>query len=208
MYRFIETICINDGVIENLSAHNERMNNTIRMHYGSSVMPVSLENFITAEGCKGRTRCRVEYTSAVEKVEYFPYRIREVKSLQLVNDDAAEYSFKYVDRSVLDRNFALRGDADDIVIVRSGMLTDTSIANIALYKDGKWYTPKYPLLKGTRRARLLAEGIIEEDIIMANCLQEYEKIRLFNAMIGFGEVEIDINNVFLFKTNNKYKNKN
>lgn len=196
MYRFIETICINDGVIENLSAHDERMNNTIRMHYGSSVMPVSLEDFITAEGCEGRTRCRVEYTSAVEKVEYFPYRIREVKSLQLVNDDAAEYSFKYADRSVLDRNFALRGDADDVVIVRSGMLTDTSIANIALYKEGKWYTPKYPLLKGTRRARLLAERIIEEDIIMANCLHEYEKVCLFNAMIGFGEVEIDINKVF------------
>ena len=84
MCRFIETICINDGVIENLSAHNERMNNTIRVHYGSSVIPVSLEDFITAEGCKGRTRCRVEYTSAVEKVEYFPYSIREVKSLQLV----------------------------------------------------------------------------------------------------------------------------
>lgn len=196
MCRFIETICINDGVIENLSAHNERMNNTIRVHYGSSVMPVSLEDFITAEGCKGRIRCRVEYTSAVEKVEYFPYSIREVKSLQLVNDDTAEYSFKYADRSVLDRNFALRGNADDVVIVRSGMLTDTSIANIALYKEGKWFTPKYPLLKGTRRAGLLAEGIIEEDIIMADSLHKYEKIRFFNAMISFGEVEMDIKNVF------------
>lgn len=196
MCRFIETICINDGVIENLSVHNERMNNTIRVHCGSSVMPVSLEDFITAEGCKGRIRCRVEYTSAVEKVEYFPYSIREVKSLQLVNDDTAEYSFKYADRSVLDRNFALRGNADDVVIVRSGMLTDTSIANIALYKEGKWYTPKYPLLKGTRRAGLLAEGIIEEDIVMADSLHKYEKIRLFNAMISFGEVEMDIKNVF------------
>ena len=196
MCRFIETICINDGMIENLSAHNERMNNTIRVHYGSSVIPVSLEDFITAEGCKGRTRCRVEYTSAVEKVEYFPYSIREVKSLQLVNDDTAEYSFKYADRSVLDRNFALRGNADDVVIVRSGMLTDTSIANIALYKEGKWFTPKYPLLKGTRRAGLLAEGIIEEDIVMADSLHKYEKIRLFNAMISFGEVEMDIKNVF------------
>lgn len=196
MCRFIETICIKDGVIENLSAHNERMNNTIRVHYGSSVMPVSLEDFITAEGCKGRTRCRVEYTSTVEKVEYFPYSIREVKSLQLVNDDTAEYSFKYADRSVLDRNFALRGNADDVVIVRSGMLTDTSIANIALYKEGKWFTPKYPLLKGTRRARLLAEGIIEDDIIMADSLHKYEKIRLFNAMISFSEVEMDIKNVF------------
>lgn len=196
MYRFIETICINEGVIENISAHNERMYNTIRMHYGSPVTPVSLENFITAEGCKGRVRCRVEYTSVVKKVEYFPYRIRDVRTLQLVNDDAAEYSFKYADRSVLERNFALRGNADDVVIVRSGMLTDTSIANIALYKEGKWYTPKYPLLKGTRRAKLLAEGIIEEDIIMANSLYMYGKVRLFNAMISFGEVEIDIRDVF------------
>ena len=102
----------------------------------------------------------------------------------------------FADRSVLDRNFALRGNADDVVIVRSGMLTDTSIANISLYKEGKWFTPKYPLLKGTRRARLLAEGIIEEDIIMADSLHKYEKIRLFNAMISFGEVEMDIKNVF------------
>lgn len=196
MCRFIETICINDGVIQNLSAHNERMNNTIRVHYGSSVVPLSLEDYITADGCTGRIRCRVEYTSKVEKVEYFPYRIREVKSLQLVNDDSAEYSFKYANRSVLDRNFALRGNADDVVIVRSGMLTDTSIANIALFKEGKWYTPKYPLLKGTCRAKLLAVGIVEEDTIMANSLHKYEKIRLFNAMISFGEVEIDINNVF------------
>ena len=195
MYRFIETICINDGVIENLFAHDERMNNTIRMHYGSSVAPVSLSDFITAEGCEGRTRCRVEYTSVVEKVEYFPYRIRDVKTLQLVNDDAAEYAFKYADRCVPDRNFALRGNADDVVIVKSGMLTDTSIANIALRKDGKWYTPKYPLLKGTRRAMLLSEGLIEEDIIMADSIYEYEKVRLFNAMIGFGEVEVDIMNV-------------
>ena len=76
------------------------------------------------------------------------------------------------------------------------MLTDTSIANIALYKEGKWFTPKYPLLKGTRRAGLLAEGIIEEDIVMADSLHKYEKIRLFNAMISFGEVEMDIKNVF------------
>lgn len=196
MYRFIETICINDGVIENLSAHNERMNNTIRTHYGSSFTPVSLGNFITADDCKGRIRCRVEYTSVVEKVEYFPYRIHEVKSLQLVNDDSAGYSFKYADRSVLDRNFALRGNADDVVIVRSGMLTDTSIANIALYKEGKWYTPRYPLLKGTRRAELLSEVLIYEDVISADSLHEYEKVRLFNAMIGFGEVEVDINNVY------------
>ena len=35
-----------------------------------------------------------------------------------------------------------------------------------------------------------------------------KSVFLMHAMIGFGEVEIDINNVFLFKTNNKYKNKN
>ena len=31
---------------------------------------------------------------------------------------------------------------------------------------------------------------------MADSLHKYEKIRLFNAMISFGEVEMDIKNVF------------
>ena len=75
-------------------------------------------------------------------------------------------------------------DADDILIVKKGYLTDTSIANIALF-DGEWKTPKYPLLKGTTRQRLLDNGKIHEDDIKVQDIGRFSKVALLNAMIDF-----------------------
>ena len=58
--------------------------------------------------------------------------------------------------------FQIRQDKDDILIVKNGLLTDTSIANIALYDGNDWYTPLHPLLKGTKRAELLDKGVLKE----------------------------------------------
>ena len=196
MCRFIETIRIKDGVAENLPAHNRRMNITRKVHFHSEE-ELCLEDFIDASGYTGLTRCRVVYSDRIEKVEYLPYTIREVRTLKLVTDDEAEYSFKREDRSVLDRNFYLRDDADDVIIVRHGLLTDTSIANIALYRDGHWYTPRSPLLKGTRRMSLLQGGMILEADIKASDLLLYDRIRIFNAMIGFGDIELKVSDAFL-----------
>ena len=49
----------------------------------------------------------------------------------MVDCDEADYRYKSADRSLLDRLFALRGAADDVLIVRRGLITDTSIANVA-----------------------------------------------------------------------------
>ena len=190
-----------NGVAENLSAHNARMNATRRIHSGSygtlSFKELFLEDYISPSAYIELTRCRVVYSDRIEKVEYFPYTMRKVKTLRLVNDDEAEYMFKSEDRTVLDRNFSRRGDADDVVIVRHGLLTDTSIANIALRRDGIWYTPRKPLLKGTRRQLLLEEGRIVEADIPLNDLLLYDRICLFNAMIHFGEQELDVYKTFL-----------
>ena len=51
------------------------------------------------------------------------------------------------------------------LIVKDGYLTDTSIANIALYDGYTWFTPAHPLLRGTKRAELLNKQlIVEKDI--------------------------------------------
>ena len=90
----------------------------------------------------------------------------------------------------LDSLFTRRGEADDILIVRNGLLTDTSIANIALWDGRQWHTPTRPLLKGTRRAELLDNGILTEHDIPVEKIWTYRKIRLFNAMLHFGEIEL------------------
>ena len=190
MYLFIETICIEDGKISNLPRHQQRVDATRRRFFGQ-LPQMNLEEHIRNTGCgNGRIRCRVTYGTDIENIEYFPYHIRNVETLKTVECDSIEYSYKYADRSSLDALFAGRGVADDILIVRNGLLTDTSIANIALWDGRQWHTPASPLLKGTRRAELLDNGILTEHDIPVKKIWTYRKIRLFNAMLHFGEIEL------------------
>ena len=72
-------------------------------------------------------------------------------------------------------------------MVKNGLLTDSYYANIALYKNGVWYSPKTPLLAGTQRSRLIQnEKLVLIDIAVSE-LFEFEKIKIFNAMIPFSE---------------------
>lgn len=194
MCRFIETLCIEQGEIKNAECHNRRMNET-RHRFWGEVPLLRVEEFVSPQGCMPRTRCRLTYGREVESVEYFPYRLRRVESLRLVDGGEVDYRFKWADRSALDRLFARRGEADEVLIVRHGLLTDTSIANIALWNGREWHTPSAPLLRGTHRRRLLEEGVIHEHPIEPACLSDYSCIRLFNAMIHFGEVELPVANI-------------
>lgn len=190
MCRYIETIRIEKGRLRNIAYHDRRMNEVRREVWGVD-RSVSLETYIDASPYEERTRCRVTYGRDVESVEFFPYQIRPVHSLQLVRGGQIEYRRKRADRSELNALFACRGEADDVLIVRGGLLTDTSIANIALGDGTGWYTPASPLLEGIQRACLLDAGMIRPLDIHADDLFRFQKIRLFNAMIDFGEIEID-----------------
>ena len=161
----------------NLSYHNARMNTTRKRVWGNCPA-LSLEDILKPEPWQERTRCRVVYGENIEEVVYIPYTIRQVSRL------------KSADRSMLNKLFALRGEKDDILIVKNGRITDTSIANVALWNGTEWHTPSFPLLKGTQRQFLLdRKQIIETDISVEN-LSSYSRICLFNAMIPFGEITL------------------
>lgn len=194
MCRFIETLCIEQEELKNVEYHNRRMNET-RHRFWKSAPLLRLEEFVFPQGCVSRTRCRLTYGREVESIEYFPYHLRRVNSLRLVEGGGVDYRFKWADRSVLDCLFAQRGEADEVLIVQHGLLTDTSIANIALWNGKEWHTPSVPLLRGTHRQRLLEEEVIHERPIEIARLSEYSRIRLFNAMIRFGEVELPVANI-------------
>lgn len=191
MSPFIETVRIENGRIENLSYHNQRMNET-RREVLQAVAALDLSAYIHPENYPGRTKCRVVYAADVQEVTYTPYQIRPVSSLRLVVADTVCYPYKSTDRKMLDDLFALRGDADDILMVRAGLLTDTSICNIALWDGLRWQTPAVPLLSGTKRASLLDTGHLRTAEIGVTDLPRYSRIRLFNAMIEFGEIEFAV----------------
>lgn len=191
MCPFIETIRIERGEIMNLSYHNQRLNDT-RATFWKGCSLLNLSEYIRAEHSEAPVKCRVVYGEMIEDVSYAPYVIRPVNSLQLVYSDSIEYTYKSTDREAINALFSQRDNRDDILIVKNGLITDTSIANIALYDGNIWHTPRVPLLKGTQRAALLKKGIIFEKDIKQEELFDYSHIVLFNAMIYFGQIKIDV----------------
>lgn len=99
------------------------------------------------------------------------------------------YPLKYTHRDHLNNLFARRELCDDVLIVKDGLLKDSTIANIALYIHGQWLTPKTPLLYGTTRARLIDEGLLLPAVLTPENIPKAQKIAIMNAMVGFVEIE-------------------
>ena len=136
------------------------------------------------------------FTTTVSKeIEFVPYQARVIRSLRIVEHDRISYEFKYSDRKAIDRLFELRKNCDDILIVKRGMVTDSSFANIVFKRDKKWYTPWAPLLKGTMRSKLLERNIIQEDEIRLKDIYNFETFKLINAMLEFESPEQDLSNI-------------
>jgi len=183
----IETIRLADGQLSNLLYHNERLNRT-RWACFAATKEWDLNELIDIpqEVTQGLYKCRVTYGRKIEKIEFEVYQPRVIKSLLLVVDDAIEYGFKFLDRAALQRNFDKRGKADDVLIIKAGLITDTSYANVAFWNGSQWITPDKPLLKGTKRAQLLRDGVIVEQKIRVEDLAVFTHVRLINAMLDFG----------------------
>jgi 4-amino-4-deoxychorismate lyase len=91
------------------------------------------------------------------KLKLFLIRKGVIESLKLVEDNTISYRHKYSDRSHLLELMNMRGDCDDILIVKDGYITDTSFSNIVFFDGDKWVTPARPLLRGTMRESLLTK---------------------------------------------------
>ena len=194
MFRLVETIRIEDGVPVNLDCHRSRMERSLAQIMPGAPVP-DLESLLDVpEALRlGRVKCRFLYAPAsgaeAFSAEYSAYRPRPVRRLKLVSA-APEYSLKYCDRTALERLRLSAGPCDEILIVRDGMITDTSFTNIVFRRDGRWFTPETPLLPGTARAALLAGGVISSEPIAASELGRFDGFRLINAMLPFSEQPI------------------
>lgn len=192
MYPYIETVRIENGKIENLVYHNRRLNATRRTVLGAT-NDLDLVEYINPILYLKRTKCRVEYKDTIISIDYTPYCMRSINTLKWVVCDEADYRYKSSNRSTLNRLFTQRKEADDILIIRNGLLTDTSICNVALWDGVSWITPDKPLLCGTMRAKLLDSGVIIPGDIHLDDLGNFSRLCLFNAMIDFGDMELPIN---------------
>lgn len=193
MCRFIESIKLQDGKFYRIALHQARVDKVFADFY-PAVKPINLVELLMKSDFPetGIHKCRIVFDSEVQFLEYLPYVRREIKSLKLVETDMETLPYKIEDRTKLDIAFAKREACDDVLMIRNDLLTDTSYSNIALFDGENWITPKSPLLFGVNRAQLVAENkLIQKDIKVSE-LFNFQRISLFNAMIEFGELEIQI----------------
>ena len=133
MSPFIETIRIENGRPSHLSLHQARMETT-RSRFFPQAQPLSLHKLLSdaPRSSVGRIKARIVYgADGVVEKSYQPYILRRIERLRLVIDNEIDYAYKSTDRQSLLRLLERRGDCDDILIVRRGLLTDTSFTNIA-----------------------------------------------------------------------------
>jgi len=179
---FIETIKILDGKVYNIEWHNRRFNQT-RLDIFGLDKSINLIEYINPPPI-GLFRCRIVYNIDIISIEYIPYSPKVINSFKIVQSNI-DYKYKYSNRDELNSLKESANGYDDIIIEKNGLLTDTTIANIAFFDENEWITPKTPLLKGTIRAKLVNRGFLIPKDINSDKLKHFSNFALMNAMIGF-----------------------
>ncbi|PJG85095.1 aminotransferase class IV family protein [Conservatibacter flavescens] len=185
MYPLFETLAIINGQIQNIDWHQKRYIHSLDKYYGQKTavnLTALLANFQIP--AKGEIRCRIDYNAHTQKVQFFPYQRRIIRTFQPVQCDHIQYHLKFTDRTLLNQLFTQRGQCDEIMIIKQGYITDCSIGNLIFLRQGEWFTPNTPLLNGTQRQQLLAQSRIQTRSIKQQDLELFEEIRLINALNG------------------------
>jgi 4-amino-4-deoxychorismate lyase len=184
MCLLFETIRIENGIILHPDDHEARIFRSCLALFGTG-RTVSLKEMIQvpAEFSSGIVRCRLDYESENHTVKFETYKMRTIRTFRLVTGNQTEYPFKFSDRSVLESLLLQKKGADELIIVKEGLITDTSFSNLIFFDGREWFTPEKPLLMGTCRERLIREKKIKETKISVRDIQSFKGLKIINAMI-------------------------
>jgi len=186
MCLLLETIKVKDKKLYNIVFHNKRMNDSRKNLFNIDGF-LDLNKIINIPGhiTDDLYKCRVVYGSEIKKIEFLPYSVRKINSLKIVHADDIDYSYKYENREEINKLLKMKETCDDILIIKNDRITDTSISNIVFFNGNNWITPFCPLLKGTKREKLIEQKIISEEEIFLKDLRFFKKARLINSMTEF-----------------------
>lgn len=195
MNQFVETIRVVDGKYHHLNAHIERMQRTA--FYFFRTLPVVSEHqlIIPSRYRKGLVKCRMVYAESIRLIEFQLYRPRQINSLEIVRNGTIDYSYKSTNREKIDQLFSLRRQCDEIIIVKNGLVTDSSFSNFVFENEEGLFTPTSFLLKGIQRDYLLSSNRIKERVIREEDMNQYSRVHLINAMLEPGDCVVDTSGI-------------
>ena len=187
MYPFFETIRYKNGILENVSYHQTRINRTLRALGGNTF--IQLDKIQLVHDFEKDIVYKIKCLYNLEGAFHIEKEIYNKKTIQTVSIHLAaqeEYQFKFTDRTWL--NDALKkSGTDEIIIVQNNIIKDGNYANLVFFNGIEWHTPLHPLLLGTHRARLINENKIIEKNITLSDLVNYTTLKYINAMMLWEE---------------------
>jgi 4-amino-4-deoxychorismate lyase len=191
MYQFFESIQVNDGLVYNLNQHQDRVSRTLK-GFDMPENSIELAEIISTISLpqNGLYKLRVSYgLDGNFHYEFQPYRYKKLSNFALVDIVGQEYDFKFENRDWINEAL-LQSDSAEIIMHDAGFVKDSSYANIVFFDGKKWYTPAEPLLKGTQRAKLLKEGVIQAKAIHIDELDSFHSFKLINAMLDWDNATV------------------
>lgn len=186
MSQFFESICVKDGVAENLSFHQARVHKTLQAFNAAnhSIELVSIAHQLILP-TQGLFKLRISYDlNGNYQTKLTPYQYKQINQFVLMDINGHRYDYKYENRDWINEVLSQSG-ADEIMMHDGGLIKDCSYTNIAFYDGVNWYTPATPLLEGTQRARLINEGVIQPKALHVNDIPSFKKFKCINAMIDW-----------------------
>lgn len=196
MSLLIESIKLLDGRFCNLQWHQRRMTRSLQSLFAINGQ-IDLEKYVSESAFpdKGLYKCRIVYDASTMEKAFTPYQTRTVRRVKALEDDQISYHLKFADRQPINQLFNLRGDCDDVLIIRNGRVTDCSYSNVVFRKGREWFTPDSPLLEGTMRQRLIEENKVTVREILQKDIRSFDSFKLINAMLEFDGPEIDVSDI-------------
>ena len=190
MSQFIESIRIHNGVTENLTLHQKRVNKTLRQKAGEGLnLNKLLQELLIPKN--GLFKWRLEYTKdKIKQNQLIPYTSKTVKRIKLVEAPDLKYALKYSDRNSFEK-LLTQSNADDIIITQKGFITDASYSNLFFWDGQQWVTPSTPLLNGTQREIILKKKLAIEKQIHLNNLSNYTHFKRVNAMMKWEDSNME-----------------
>jgi 4-amino-4-deoxychorismate lyase len=196
MYPFFETIRYKNGILENISYHQARINRTVSaLGRNTSIQldKIQIEGKFEKD-ILYKIKCLYNLEGAFH-IEKEVYNKKIIQTVSIHQAAQEEYQFKYTNRSWL--NDALKkSGTDEIIIIQNNIVKDGNYANLIFFDGNEWHTPMHPLLLGTHRARLIEENKITEKVIKLSALANYTTLKYINAMMLWEESpEIEIGQI-------------
>jgi para-aminobenzoate synthetase/4-amino-4-deoxychorismate lyase len=144
-----------------------------------------------------RVRLRVNRHGEAQ-VEYAPLsperRVwRVALAREPVNPREVFLYHKTTYRQVYERARATRPDCDDVILWNTrGEITESTLANVVVRLDRRYYTPPVEcgLLAGVYRGHLLQRGLLRERVLTPDDLRRAEAVYLINSVRGWIKAEV------------------